>query len=402
MSFDDRTADRESHAHAAGFGGEERVEQLVRVLDGDPDTAILHCYQHLVRFVLMRSDHQFARPIRDRLHRFDAVHDQVDDHLLQLDRIAEDHGQSVRELHPQRHSVTDQLTPHQRDDLCNEVIDVERPLFGVGLFRKRTDALDHLARPFAIVDDRFHGAAWTSALARAVTQYKPTDVVLETIDRLQKHYRSLEGRPFEDECSNKPYNADGENNISKQLIPDTWEDLVKATQQIMPRIMKGEPEAERFAEIFRTAPISILKATQIALDAKLLGFDIPDLSAAPKIGLDDEVRWPLLPSGVMTEVSPIAAQVTDISTEDCLFVVETANKPLWEWTRKDRLLMFEICERLLGRKVDPALRAKIMAQKWHDDLFSELHQIMPSSRNSSNRSPQSGQQGGLASRRHRR
>ena len=32
-----------------------------------------------------RSDHQFARPIGDRLHGFNAVHHEVDDYLLQLD-----------------------------------------------------------------------------------------------------------------------------------------------------------------------------------------------------------------------------------------------------------------------------------------------------------------------------
>src|SRR6267378_8401826 len=34
VSFDDRTADRESHAHATGFSGEECVEQPVGVLGG--------------------------------------------------------------------------------------------------------------------------------------------------------------------------------------------------------------------------------------------------------------------------------------------------------------------------------------------------------------------------------
>ena len=32
VRFDDRTADRKSHAHAAGLGSEEGVEQLVGVL----------------------------------------------------------------------------------------------------------------------------------------------------------------------------------------------------------------------------------------------------------------------------------------------------------------------------------------------------------------------------------
>ena len=248
---------------------------------------------------------------------------------------------------------------------------------------------------------------WASALARAVAQYKPT--VLERIDRMTKYLRAdMEANPGKwgaAECSNKPDGTDGENNIPKKLIHDTWEDLVKATEQIKPLIMKGEPEAERFTEIFRTAPIRILKVTRISVDAKLLGFDIPDLSAAPEggyIGLDDLFRWPLLPLEVMTESSPVAAQVTDVSNEDCLFVMETAKKPPWEWTRKDRLLMSELCERLSGRKVDPALTAKIEAQKRHDVLYSELHQLMPSLRNSSNRSPQPNQQGGLASRRHSR
>jgi len=40
--------DRESHTHAAGFGGEEGGEQPVRILGGDPDAAIRHTYQPLV------------------------------------------------------------------------------------------------------------------------------------------------------------------------------------------------------------------------------------------------------------------------------------------------------------------------------------------------------------------
>jgi hypothetical protein len=236
---------------------------------------------------------------------------------------------------------------------------------------------------------------WTSALARAVAQYKPTDKVLESIDKMSKHlratYEARVGRPFVDECS-KPDDGDDENKIPRKLIDDTWEDLVKATEQIKPLIMKGEPEAERFTEIFKTAPIGMLKVTSTFVDAKLLGFNIPDLSSAPeggRIGIT-AFRWPLLPLEGMTESSPIAAQVIDVSNEDCLFVVETANKPSWEWTRKERLLMSELCERLSGREVDPALTVKIEAQKRRDDLYSEL------------RSSQPGQQGRLASRRHSR
>jgi len=40
-------------------------------------------------------DHQFAWPIRDRLHRFDAVDHQIDDQLLQLDPIGQDHQSAI-------------------------------------------------------------------------------------------------------------------------------------------------------------------------------------------------------------------------------------------------------------------------------------------------------------------
>src|SRR6266403_5291028 len=48
VSFHDRTADREPHTHATGFGGVESVEQPVRTLGGDPDAAIRHTDAHLL------------------------------------------------------------------------------------------------------------------------------------------------------------------------------------------------------------------------------------------------------------------------------------------------------------------------------------------------------------------
>src|ERR1700681_4057049 len=67
VGFHDRTADRESHTHAVGFGGEKGVEQPVRILGRYPGTAIRHTYEHLLWLVLAGSDTQFAWAIRDRL-----------------------------------------------------------------------------------------------------------------------------------------------------------------------------------------------------------------------------------------------------------------------------------------------------------------------------------------------
>src|ERR1700754_1682365 len=151
MSFHDRTTDREPHTKAAGLGGEEGVEQPVCILGGDPDAAIGNAQQYSLHLFLTRSDHQFARPIGDRLHCFDTVHHEVDDHLLQLDPIAKNLGQSRRQFRSQRYLVAGQLTLYQRDDLPDDVIDVERYLLNISLVRERADAPDHLAGPDAVV-----------------------------------------------------------------------------------------------------------------------------------------------------------------------------------------------------------------------------------------------------------
>ena len=100
MSFDHRTADRKSHAHAAGFSGEEGVNSRSpsrrRFRHRSPSRS-----PEPGGFVQMRSDGKFARPICDRLRRFNAVDHQIGNHLLKLDPIGVDHGQIGREFQPQ-------------------------------------------------------------------------------------------------------------------------------------------------------------------------------------------------------------------------------------------------------------------------------------------------------------
>src|SRR6202521_2824777 len=54
--------------------------------------------------------------------------------------------------------MADQLTLYQRDGLSYDVVDVERDLFNVSLFRERTDAPYHLTRPISVFDNPFHRA----------------------------------------------------------------------------------------------------------------------------------------------------------------------------------------------------------------------------------------------------
>src|ERR1700726_2338205 len=51
------------------------------------------------------------------------------------------------------------LTLYQRDNLSDNVIDIERYLLDVSLVRERPDAPDHLTSPIAVVYYPFHRAA---------------------------------------------------------------------------------------------------------------------------------------------------------------------------------------------------------------------------------------------------
>src|SRR4029453_16260220 len=71
--FDDRSADRQPHAHAAALGRVESVEHLVRLFGVEADTAVGHDNPCAIAVLPVRGDHQFARAIDDAAHGFDAI-----------------------------------------------------------------------------------------------------------------------------------------------------------------------------------------------------------------------------------------------------------------------------------------------------------------------------------------
>jgi hypothetical protein len=140
--------------------------------------------------------------------------------------------------------------------------------------------------------------------------------------------------------------------LEKAVQDSTFRDYVDATRCIYPIIINGaEEERARLTEIFSAAPVWLLTYTFTKIDAKLLKFDLPDLSAAPQwgeIGRRHAWRWPMLPVGVMTEGDPIAKEEIDpsLSAEDCVFALRMLDKPEDEWTRMERRRMSDIGQRL--------------------------------------------------------
>src|SRR5713101_7801149 len=65
---DDRTTDRESHAHALGLGSKEGLEEPVAVLRTDSGATVSHRDEHAHRILQrFRYDRQFAGPVIDAL-----------------------------------------------------------------------------------------------------------------------------------------------------------------------------------------------------------------------------------------------------------------------------------------------------------------------------------------------
>src|SRR5438128_5988225 len=154
MRLDDRAADRQSHTHAAGLGGVEGAEELVNRVRLDTDAGVVYRYHQLIALVWPRSNDQLPQPIADGRHGLDAVHDEIEDHLLQLYAIRKRLGQLRGELQLQRHLMPEQLGPYEGHNVADHAVDVQASLVARTLRRQLADSLDYLRRPVAV---RHHG-----------------------------------------------------------------------------------------------------------------------------------------------------------------------------------------------------------------------------------------------------
>jgi hypothetical protein len=181
--------------------------------------------------------------------------------------------------------------------------------------------------------------AWARTLAHYKQEPCRPDPILEAL----RHISASRGEAvddFEAECL-------------EAVQKSTFTDYLNATQRLYPIVMNGaNEERARFTEIFSAAPVWLLTYTFTRIDAGLLKFDLPDLSAAPQwgeIGLRGALRrLPMLPVGVMTEGDPIAKGEIDpsLSAEDYFFALRMLDKPEDEWTRMERFRMLDIGSRL--------------------------------------------------------
>src|SRR5215471_20955029 len=73
MGLNDRTADRQSHAHSAGFGCKQRIEDSIRGRWIQPDPSVFDAHNRLIRSARPHRYFKMPWPISYDTHRVDAV-----------------------------------------------------------------------------------------------------------------------------------------------------------------------------------------------------------------------------------------------------------------------------------------------------------------------------------------
>src|ERR1700674_3122604 len=152
--LDDRTADRETHSHARGLRGVERIEYAGRELRVDAGPRVPHRDTDMVGRLRFGADDQLARAVQDFVHGVQPVQQKVEHDLLQLNAVADHARERSGELGPDPGVCPSRFTLGKGDHLRDDVVDIERLLVGTRSTREGSNPSDHLARPPPVARDR--------------------------------------------------------------------------------------------------------------------------------------------------------------------------------------------------------------------------------------------------------
>src|SRR5207245_7750782 len=111
VSLDQGPGDRESHPEALRLRRVERLEDQRQLALGDPAATVAH--RDAYDAVGADAGRDGEATIVAGPHGIEAIHDQVEDDLLELNAIGEDHGQSGLELEIDGHPPGGRVAPYQ-------------------------------------------------------------------------------------------------------------------------------------------------------------------------------------------------------------------------------------------------------------------------------------------------
>src|SRR5262245_25189081 len=139
MDLDDRPADRKPEAHAVLLGGEERLEQPRRRALRQAASGVAHDQLDGAAVARDRLDRQLARRAVAVAHRLEAVAHQVEDHLLELDRVHLDVERRVTEREAHRDALLARLDLGEVNRVADQRVQVRTPAGCLGVADELAD-----------------------------------------------------------------------------------------------------------------------------------------------------------------------------------------------------------------------------------------------------------------------
>ena len=153
VSADDRPADGQAEAEALRLRRDERLEDRGEPVAGDAAAAVRDRDPNPPVAIPLRPHEQPALGGRHRRHRVAAVHQEVEDHLLELDAVAAYGREIGRELRAHGHAVVREVASHDLQDLPHQLGDVEGIAMHLDVLQHEPQTLDHLTGAPVLIHD---------------------------------------------------------------------------------------------------------------------------------------------------------------------------------------------------------------------------------------------------------
>src|SRR5262247_2178415 len=142
VGLDDRAADGQAHAEAARLRADEALEHALELRRFRADAGVADADLHAAGRPRRRYDPDLAGPVRGNTDRLARVHDQIQDHLLELDGIAGDERHDRVGGVDQRDVLARQVVAQQAHHLVDDLVQIEAALRRVLLAREGAEAPD--------------------------------------------------------------------------------------------------------------------------------------------------------------------------------------------------------------------------------------------------------------------
>ena len=152
MRVDDRHADRQAKSDASGLGRDERRKNPLDVFLGNAAADVSDRDLHTTGVSRMRMQLYLAAGA-DIGHCVGAIHDEIEQYLLQLDAVALDRRQGWFEIENHFDVAIEQVAADDAQYVEHDVVHVQAPVIRAILAQHRPQPADYLASALVVLDN---------------------------------------------------------------------------------------------------------------------------------------------------------------------------------------------------------------------------------------------------------